>query len=56
MTDEQKQIENEEKHKKRQQKVKEKVDAKIAKATIEKGVFQVITGNGKANLLLDLVL
>lgn len=47
MTDEQKQIENEEKHKKRQQKVKEKVDAKIAKATIEKGVFQVITGNGK---------
>lgn len=47
MSDEQKQIENEEKHKKRQQKVKEKVDAKIAKATIEKGVFQVITGNGK---------
>lgn len=47
MTDEQKQIENEEKHKKRQQKVKEQVDAKIAKATIEKGVFQVITGNGK---------
>ncbi len=47
MTDEQKQIENEEKHKKRQQKVKEKVDAKIAKATIEKGIFQVITGNGK---------
>ena len=47
MTDEKKQIENEEKHKKRQQKVKEQVDAKIAKATIEKGVFQVITGNGK---------
>ncbi len=47
MTDEQKQIENEDKHKKRQQKVKEQVDAKIAKATIEKGVFQVITGNGK---------
>lgn len=47
MNDEQKQIENEEKHKKRQQKVKEKVDAKIAKATIEQGVFQVITGNGK---------
>lgn len=47
MSDEQKQIENEEKHKKRQQKVKEKVDAKIAKATIEKGIFQVITGNGK---------
>lgn len=47
MTDEQKQIENEEKHKKRQQKVKQQVDAKIAKATIEKGIFQVITGNGK---------
>lgn len=47
MTDEQKQIENEEKHKKRQQKVKQKVDEKIAKATIEKGIFQVITGNGK---------
>ncbi len=35
------------KHQERQQKVKEKVDAKIAKATIEKGVLQVITGNGK---------
>lgn len=47
MNDEQKQIENEQKHKKRQQKIKEQVDAKIAKAQIEKGVFQVITGNGK---------
>ena len=47
MTDEQKQIENEEKHKKRQQKIKQKVDEKIAKAQIEQGIFQVITGNGK---------
>jgi len=47
MTDEQKQIENEEKHKKRQQKIKQQVDEKIAKAQIEKGIFQVITGNGK---------
>jgi cob(I)alamin adenosyltransferase len=47
MSDEQKQIANEEKHKKRQQKIKEQVDAKIAKAQIEKGIFQVITGNGK---------
>ena len=36
-----------EKHKARQQKVKQKVDQRIAAATIEKGVLQVITGNGK---------
>lgn len=47
MSDEQKQIANEEKHKKRQQKIKQQVDEKIAKAQIEKGIFQVITGNGK---------
>lgn len=50
MTDkkiEEQQIANEEKHKERQKKIKKEVDAKIAKATIEQGVFQVITGNGK---------
>ncbi|MCG9754853.1 cob(I)yrinic acid a,c-diamide adenosyltransferase [Shewanella insulae] len=36
-----------ERHKARQQKVKEAVDAKIAKAQIEKGVLLVMTGNGK---------
>lgn len=34
-------------HKERQQKVKEKVDAKIAAAQDEKGLLLVITGNGK---------
>jgi len=38
---------DEEKHQARQQKIKEKVDERVAKATIEKGVFVVITGNGK---------
>ncbi|QYJ90718.1 cob(I)yrinic acid a,c-diamide adenosyltransferase [Shewanella halotolerans] len=36
-----------ERHKARQQKVKEAVDAKIAKAQTEKGVLLVMTGNGK---------
>ncbi|MEO2280698.1 cob(I)yrinic acid a,c-diamide adenosyltransferase [Pseudoalteromonas pernae] len=36
-----------EQHKKRQQKVKEQVDQRIEQAQIEKGVLQVITGNGK---------
>ncbi|QLE86724.1 cob(I)yrinic acid a,c-diamide adenosyltransferase [Shewanella sp. Scap07] len=36
-----------ERHKARQQKVKEGVDAKIAKAQTEKGVLLVLTGNGK---------
>ncbi|GAA3539029.1 cob(I)yrinic acid a,c-diamide adenosyltransferase [Zobellella aerophila] len=36
-----------ERHKARQQKVKEAVDAKIARAQIEKGVLLVLTGNGK---------
>ncbi|WMN59191.1 cob(I)yrinic acid a,c-diamide adenosyltransferase [Pseudoalteromonas xiamenensis] len=35
------------KHQERQQKVKEQVDAKVAAAQIEKGILQVITGNGK---------
>lgn len=34
-------------HKKRQQKLKEKIDEKVAKATTEKGLIVVITGNGK---------
>ncbi|HDY7674808.1 TPA: cob(I)yrinic acid a,c-diamide adenosyltransferase [Vibrio vulnificus] len=34
-------------HKERQQKVKEQVDAKIAQAQEEKGLLLVITGNGK---------
>ena len=36
-----------EKHKIKSQKHKEKVDASIAKATIERGMVLVITGNGK---------
>ena len=38
---------NNDKHQQRQQKVKEKVDARVAAAQKEKGIFQVITGNGK---------
>ena len=37
----------EDKHKKKSQKLKEKVDAGIARATEERGVLIVITGNGK---------
>ncbi len=36
-----------EKHKRKQQKLKEKVDAKVAEATEERGILLVITGNGK---------
>ncbi len=36
-----------ERHKARQQKVKEQVDAKIAAAQEEKGLLLIITGNGK---------
>ena len=36
-----------EKHKQRMQKTKEKVDERIEQAQIEKGLFLVITGNGK---------
>lgn len=35
------------KHQQRQQKLKEAIDAKVAKATKEQGIFMVITGNGK---------
>lgn len=35
------------KHQQRQQKVKEQVDARVAAAQDVKGIFQVITGNGK---------
>ena len=35
------------KHQQRQQKLKESIDAKVAKATKEQGIFMVITGNGK---------
>lgn len=37
----------EQKHIERQKRIKAEVDARIAKAQTEKGVFQVITGNGK---------
>ena len=37
----------EQKHIERQKKIKAKVDERIAKATEERGVFVVITGNGK---------
>jgi len=44
MTDEDKKSSN---HKKKMEKQKEKVDATIARADIEKGVLIVLTGNGK---------
>ena len=34
-------------HKKRQKKIKEKVDLKIAAATVTKGIVLLLTGNGK---------
>lgn len=37
----------ESRHKERQQKIKQQVDAKIAAAQEEKGLLLVITGNGK---------
>lgn len=45
-SDNKEQIKNE-RHKKKSQKQKEKVDAGIAKATEERGIVIVITGNGK---------
>mgnify|MGYP000565800816 FL=1 len=39
--------EKEQKHIARQKKLKAEVDARIEKAQLEQGVFQVITGNGK---------
>lgn len=44
MIDDEKKKEN---HKKRQQKIKENVDKRIAAATEDKGLLLVITGNGK---------
>lgn len=38
---------DQEKHKRKSQKLKEKVDASIEKAQIERGILLVITGNGK---------
>ncbi|WP_425314323.1 cob(I)yrinic acid a,c-diamide adenosyltransferase [Psychrosphaera aestuarii] len=35
------------KHKERQQRLKEQVDQRVESAQVEKGIFQVITGNGK---------
>jgi len=46
-TNNQQQQTQQEKHKKKSQKHKEKVDASIAKATIERGMVLLITGNGK---------
>jgi len=40
-------MDKQEKHKKKSQKLKEKVDASIAKATEERGIVLLITGNGK---------
>ncbi len=40
-------MKQQEQHKKKSQKLKEKVDASIAKATEERGVILLITGNGK---------
>lgn len=47
MTDEQNKLTKEQKHEERQKRLKKEVDARIAKAQTEQGVFQVITGNGK---------
>ena len=47
MTNKAMKLTDEEKHKARQQKIKEKVDERIANATEERGVLVVITGNGK---------
>lgn len=41
------QLSKEQKHEERQKRLKKEVDARIAKAQTEQGVFQVITGNGK---------
>lgn len=40
-------LNQQQKHKQRQQKLKQQVDQRIAAATDEKGLFLVITGNGK---------
>ena len=46
----------EKKHIERQKKIKANVDERVAKATEERGVFVIITGNGKGKVLLVLVL
>ncbi|MCF6194647.1 MAG: cob(I)yrinic acid a,c-diamide adenosyltransferase [Kangiellaceae bacterium] len=46
-TNNQQQQTQQEKHKQKSQKHKEKVDSSIAKATIERGMVLLITGNGK---------
>jgi cob(I)alamin adenosyltransferase len=47
MTEQSNKLTDEEKHKARQQKIKANVDERVAKATEERGVFVIITGNGK---------
>lgn len=47
MTEPRNTLTDEEKHKARQQKIKANVDERVAKATEERGVLVVITGNGK---------
>ncbi|WP_068546575.1 cob(I)yrinic acid a,c-diamide adenosyltransferase [Thalassotalea crassostreae] len=47
MTNDNSKLTKEKKHQARQQKLKEKVDQRIANATKEKGLLLVITGNGK---------
>lgn len=47
MTDKKIKLTDEQKHTARQQKIKANVDERVAKATEEKGVLVVITGNGK---------
>ncbi|XPF93626.1 cob(I)yrinic acid a,c-diamide adenosyltransferase [Colwellia sp. RE-S-Sl-9] len=47
MTEQRNTLTDEEKHKARQQKIKANVDERVAKATEERGVLVVITGNGK---------
>ncbi|WP_426358624.1 cob(I)yrinic acid a,c-diamide adenosyltransferase [Pseudocolwellia sp. HL-MZ19] len=47
MTEKDNKLTDEQKHKERQQKIKAKVDERVANATEERGVLVVITGNGK---------
>ena len=42
---------SDERYQQRQQRVKEKVDARVAQAQDERGIIIVFTGNGKRNLL-----
>ncbi|GAB3000400.1 cob(I)yrinic acid a,c-diamide adenosyltransferase [Psychrosphaera aestuarii] len=47
MMNEESQQTKDQKHKERQQRLKEQVDQRVESAQVEKGIFQVITGNGK---------